>query len=171
MQYHTSLSLFATVSLIIMKPKMPPHTDFFLSRIEAFLKTWAPSSPQGRCLTGQLAGLHVCRKAQRTVRTSLQHGAGERAQCRAAGPVPTQQHLATCGHTRPSPASQLPNLIETSPISSQALEEKHNMNIASARQYRYLPLLAKYGTALGPLVRSNQVWASIEKRAVFGGFA
>ena len=115
-QFHTSLSLFATVSLIIMKPKTPPHTMFFsLKKWCFFLKTWAPSSPQGRCLTGQLAGLHVCRKAQRTVRTSLQHGAGERAQCRAVGPVPTQQHLATCAcHTRCSLASHLPNLIETS---------------------------------------------------------
>ena len=101
---------------LLWNQKRRPTQFFSLSRIDGFfLKTWAPSSPQGRCLTGQLAGLHVCRKAQRTVRTSLQHGAGERAQCRAVGPVPTQQHLATCAcHTRCSLASHLPNLIETS---------------------------------------------------------
>ena len=101
---------------ILWNQKRRPTQFFSLSRIDGFfLKTWAPSSPQGRCLTGQLAGLHVCRKAQRTVRTSLQHGAGERAQCRAVGPVPTQQHLATCAcHTRCSLASHLANLIETS---------------------------------------------------------
>ena len=56
-QYHTSLSLFATVSLIIMKPKMPPHTFFSLSRIDAFFQRLGhPPPPRGAAWLGSWLG-------------------------------------------------------------------------------------------------------------------
>ena len=95
-QFHTSLSLFATVSLIIRKPKTPPHTIFFsLKNWWFFFKDLGTLLPPG-ALPDWAAGWAPCVPQSTTHRADF-----TAARCGGACAMPrcwTCSHPAAPGH-------------------------------------------------------------------------